>query len=83
MVDRMLDELNGLGGSRYIPKIHAQHEMDYQARRGLANRERDSPMTRLTEVRRRKLMSHGEAINEEVRGSGTAGFSGPGDEQGW
>ena len=28
-------------------------------------------------------MSHGEAINEEVRGSGTAGFSGPGDEHGW
>ena len=26
-------------------------------------------------------MSHGEAINEEVRGSGTAVCSGPGDEQ--
>ena len=39
-LDRMLDELHGLGGSRYIQKLHAQHEKDYQARRGLANRER-------------------------------------------
>ena len=28
-------------------------------------------------------MSHGEAINEEERGSRTAVCSGPGDEQGW
>ena len=28
-------------------------------------------------------MSPVETINEEVRGSGTAGCSGPGDEQGW
>jgi hypothetical protein len=44
---------------------------------------RDSQKTRLTEVRSRTLMSHGEAINEEERGSGTAVCSGPGDEQGW
>ena len=39
-LDTMLDELHGLGGRRYIQRIHARHEEDYQARRGLANRER-------------------------------------------